>query len=88
MYNLLHVFDCPKCGKILSDQVTFGEDFDHDRDEVYGYVICNHCNSDVKQRRVKDEATGEMIDCFEEVDQERARWANGFYDDIVRGGGN
>jgi hypothetical protein len=83
MYNLLNIYDCPKCGKVLSDEVYHGEIIDVNRDEVYDVKTCIKCKSDVTPRRVKDEETGRMIDCFEEVDDERARWANGFYDDIL-----
>lgn len=84
MYNLLNIYDCPKCGKVLSDEVTHGESFDTERDECYEHHICNKCRSDVTLRCHKDEQTGQIIYTYEEVDDERARWANGFYDDLLK----
>jgi len=81
MYNLLNIYDCPNCGKVLSDQCTHGDDIEND--EVYHRVMCNKCRSDVKIRTTKDTETGQIIYHYEEVDDERAKWANGFYDDFM-----
>lgn len=77
MYNLLNVYDCPRCGKVLSDEITHGEDIDTERDKIYEYAKCNNCNSAVTPR------LQDGMQCYEEVDDERARWANGFYDDLI-----
>lgn len=81
MYNFLNIYDCPNCGKILSDQVTHGEEIDHEHDEIYPRTICNKCKADVIVRTTKNEETGQIMYHYEEVDDERARWANGFYDE-------
>ncbi len=82
MNNCLSIFDCPKCGKVLSDEVIFGEDIDIERDEIHEYAKCNKCNTPVSPRTYKREDGGICVS-FEQVDEERARWANGFYDDEV-----
>lgn len=81
MYNLLLVYDCPNCGKILSDQVTIGEDVDAEREEIYQIARCNLCGSTMVTKRTWKNKNGKPQPCYEEVDNERARWANGFYDD-------
>lgn len=81
MYNLLNIYDCPKCGKVLSDEVTHGESIDTERDKVYEHTICNKCGSSVDIRRTWNEELKYWVYSYEEVDEERARWANGFYDE-------
>jgi len=61
MYNLLNIYDCPQCGKILSDQVTIGQTEDVDRDEVYELIHCNNCGCDAKLRTSKDERATSFI---------------------------
>jgi NAD-dependent SIR2 family protein deacetylase len=79
MYNLLNVYDCPKCGEVLSDEVHLFEHIDTDNDEVYPVRYCSKCNSEVRERTVEHD--GRNLPVLREVDDERARWANGFYDD-------
>jgi len=81
MYNLLNIYDCPKCGKVLSDEVTHGESIDTERDKVYEMCVCNKCGNSVEVRRTWNEEDKYWIYSYEEVDDERARWANGFYDE-------
>lgn len=80
MYNLLNVYDCPNCGKRLSDEIEYvpvqvSED---DWDKI---PFCNKCNREVKIRMDIDPVTKQEIYHYEEVDDERARWAHGFYDE-------
>lgn len=81
MYNLLNIYDCRKCGERLSDQVTHYEEIDHERDEVYDHILCDKCNSEVTMRVSYDIKTRQEIHHYQEVDDERARWAHGFYDE-------
>jgi len=80
MYRLFNIYDCPNCGKVLSDEVTYGESIDTDNDKIYPYIVCNKCGHSVEKRTSKDE-NGEIIECYEEVDEERALWFMGFYDE-------
>lgn len=79
MYNVLNVYDCPQCGKRLSDEVEQREDFGND--EHYEWVACDKCGSEVKPRVSCDIKTKQEINHYEEVDDERARRAHGFYDE-------
>lgn len=81
MYNLLNVYDCPKCGEVLSDEVYFYEHIDCENDEVYPVRYCVKCGSEVKEKTAEHE--GRQIPVYREVDDERARWFNGYYDDLV-----
>lgn len=80
MYNLLNVYDCPKCGKRLSDEIEYipVQISDDDFDKI---PFCDKCNSEVKIRMDVDPKTKQEIYHYEEVDDERARWAHGFYDE-------
>lgn len=81
MYNLLNVYDCPNCGKILSDQVDMINT--QLADDQWGKVsYCRKCHREAKIRMHIDPVTKQEIYHYEEVDDERARWANGFYDDL------
>ena len=82
MYSLLNVYDCPKCGKVLSDEIEYIPVQVAD-DEWDKLPFCNKCNSEVTQRVSYDIKTHQEMPHLEEVDDERARWANGFYDDII-----
>ena len=80
MYNLLNVYDCPNCGKRLSDEVEYINV--QLSDDEWGKVpFCNKCNSEVMIRMDMDSKTKQEIYHYEEVDDERARWAHGFYDE-------
>jgi len=79
MIDLLAVYDCPKCGKVLEDEVEYGEDIDVENDDIYGFWFCTKCNSTLVKPRTKD---GNQ--CFEQVDHERWLWATGFYDDLTK----
>jgi hypothetical protein len=81
MYNLLNVYECPNCGEVLSDEVNFYEDVDTENDEVYPVRLCSKCNREVKEKTVEHE--GRRLPVLREVDDERARWANGYYDDMA-----
>jgi transcription elongation factor Elf1 len=85
MYNLLQVYDCPQCGERLSDQVGYTEAIDVEHDEVYPLMLCNTCYREVSPRFV--EINGQRVPCYHEVDDERAAWANGAYDDPDEGEG-
>lgn len=80
MYNLLNIYDCPKCGKRLSDEVEYisVQVSDEDWDKV---PFCNSCKSEVKIRMDINPVTKQEIFHYEEVDDERAKWAHGFYDE-------
>lgn len=41
-------------------------------------------NNDRKIFTIDDLSKLRMLDCLEEVDDERARWANGFYDELLK----
>jgi hypothetical protein len=81
MYNLLNVYDCPKCGKRLSDEVEY-INMQVSSDDWEKMPFCNKCNSEVKMRFTVDPETKQIIYAYEEVDDERARWAHGFYDNF------
>lgn len=81
MVNLLKIYDCPHCGEVLSDEVVFWEDIDVDSDKIYSYFVCKECGRNVKMKVSKDEK-GNDIYHYKEVDEERAKWANGFYDHL------
>ena len=81
MYNLLNIYDCPNCGKRLSDEVEYIPIQVAD-DEWSKLPFCNKCNSEVVMRVSYDIKTRREIYHYEEVDDKRARWANGFYDDF------
>ena len=80
MYNLLNIYDCPKCGKRLSDEVEYLP-VQLSEDEWGKIPFCNKCNSEVKIRMHIDPDTKQEIYHYETVDDERARWAHGFYDE-------
>jgi transcription elongation factor Elf1 len=80
VYNLLNIYDCPNCGKRLSDEVEYITVQVAD-DEWCKMPFCNKCNSGVKIRMYVDPETKQEIYSYEEVDDERARWAHGFYDE-------
>lgn len=80
MYNLLNVYDCPNCGKRLSDEVEYIPVQVAD-DEWDKLPFCNKCNAEVKIRMHVDPQTKQEVYHYEEVDEERARWAHGFYDE-------
>lgn len=80
MYNLLHVYDCPNCGKRLSDEVEYLP-VQVAEDEWDKLPFCNKCNREVTQRVSYDIKTKQEMQHFEEVDDERASWAHGFYDE-------
>jgi NAD-dependent SIR2 family protein deacetylase len=80
MYNLLNIYDCPKCGKRLSDEVEFIE-VQTSHDDWEKIPFCNKCHSEAKIRMHIDPETKQEIFHYEEVDDERARWAHGFYDE-------
>ena len=82
MYNLLNVYDCKKCGKRLSDEVEYISVQVSD-DDWEKMPFCNKCNSRVEIRARVDQETKQVIYEYEEVDDERARWAHGFYDDSI-----
>lgn len=84
MYNLLNIYDCPNCGKRLSDEVTHGQSIDCDRDKVHDYMACQKCGAQVTIRATKSDKTGQIIYHYEQVDDERALWAHGFYDDLFK----
>lgn len=79
MFNLLNVYDCPKCGEVLSDQVSYHEE--HTDCGVYAHRNCDKCKSPVTERLSCDIQTRQVMHHYEEVDDERARWAHGFYDE-------
>jgi transcription elongation factor Elf1 len=81
MYNLLNVYDCPTCGKRLSDEIEY-VNTQVAEDEWCKVPFCNKCNQEVKIRMHIDPVTKQEIYSYEEVDDERARWAHGFYDDF------
>jgi NAD-dependent SIR2 family protein deacetylase len=81
MYNLFNLYDCPKCGEILSDEMTIVEDIDCDNDEIYEVPYCNKCNSEVRQKFHKND-DGEYIPVMEQVSEDRAKWAMGFFDNL------
>ncbi len=80
MYNLLNVYDCPNCGKKLSDEVEYIP-VQMAEDEWGKVPFCNSCKAEVKIRMHVDPVTKQEIYHYEEVDDERARWAHGFYDE-------
>lgn len=69
MIDVLNVYACPKCGKVLSDQMYQSEIIDTDNDDVYIFLCCTRCDMEVKD-------TGE----FQTVDHERWLWATGYND--------
>ncbi len=80
MYNLLNIYDCPKCGKRLSDEIEMINVQVAD-DEWCDMPFCNKCHSEVKIRMHIDPDTKQEVYEYEEVDIERARWAHGYYDE-------
>lgn len=78
MYNLLNIYDCPKCGKVLSDQVEMINTQVAD-DEWCKLPYCNKCNSEARIRSHIDPETKQEVFHYDEVDDERARWAHGYY---------
>lgn len=80
MYNLLNVYDCPNCGKRLSDEVEYIP-VQTAEDEWDKIPFCNKCNREVKIRMDIDPVTKQEIYHYEEVDDERARLAHGFYNE-------
>lgn len=81
MDNLLHIYDCPKCGKVLGDEVEHVPVQLAD-DEWGELPFCNKCHAEVKIRMHIDPETNQEIYHYEKVSDERARRANGFYDDF------
>jgi len=82
MYNLLDVFDCPNHGKVLSDETYIFDHINLENDEVMPIRHCDKCNREVKARTVEHE--GKQLPVMEEVDDECARWANGYYNDLIK----
>lgn len=80
MFNLLNVYDCPNCGKKLSDEVEY-INTQVAEDEWCKIPYCNHCHAEAIIRMHIDPETKQEIYHYEEVDDERARWAHGFYDE-------
>ncbi len=81
MYNLLNVYECPVHGEVLSDEVYYYEHIDTENDEIYPARYCSKCNREVREKTVEHE--GQRLPVLREVDDERARWANRFYDDSL-----
>jgi hypothetical protein len=73
MFDLMAVYNCPKCGEILEDQVDFVDIINIDTDYVDQIALCE-CGNAVKPKMI------DGIQCFEEVSNERWRWAQGYYD--------
>jgi transcription elongation factor Elf1 len=80
MFNLLNIYDCPKCGKRLSDEIEYIP-VQVAEDEWDKIPFCNKCNSETKIRMHIDPETKQEVYHYEEVDDERARWAHGFYNE-------
>ena len=49
-------------------------------DESGKVPICNKCNREARIRMHIDPETKQEVYHYEEVDDERARWAHGYYD--------
>lgn len=80
MIDLLHVYDCPKCGQILEDWVDTTTLINHDTEEVVTVTYCTRCDSDVRQKMGVG-SDGKPIPVLQEVDHERWLWAIGHYDE-------
>ncbi len=81
MIDLLEVFDCPNCGKILSDQVVGSAVVDCENDDVFDVFLCRKCGHEVKPQII------DGLTCFEKVDHDRWLWASGYYDEKPEEGG-
>lgn len=68
MIDVMYVYDCPKCGKRLSDQVSEQESIDIVNDEVYRILCCNTCYREVRPRMTNG------IHEMETVDHDRFMW--------------
>lgn len=80
MTDLLAVYDCQSCGRVLEDEVEVIEDIDCENDRVEAFLQCQKCRSTMVTPRTINGSP-----CFEEVDHERWLWATGFYDDVISG---
>jgi len=79
MIDLMAVYECPRCGDVLEDEVYYHEHIDTDNDEIYPAYHCNRCNRMVKPKtQIID---GQVCQVLQSVDPYRMMAAAGYFDD-------
>jgi DNA-directed RNA polymerase subunit RPC12/RpoP len=68
MIDAMFVYDCPNCGKRLSDQVQQTESIDTEADEVYTLLVCCTCYREVRPHMENG------VHLMESVDHDRFMW--------------